>query len=60
MTHHQEHINLLPEDVMKRNVHKVPRVMLYGAGPPCQGVSSAGKKKGMVSLLNMLGSGIKL
>ena len=35
------------KDATCRNIKEMPKVMLYGAGPPCQGVSSAGKKRGM-------------
>ncbi len=36
------------QDALDRNVHELPRVDLYGAGPPCQPVSSAGRKRGLV------------
>lgn len=31
----------------------MPSVQLYGAGPPCQGVSAAGKKRGADALLQI-------
>lgn len=37
----------LAKDATKRELSKMPRVHLYGAGPPCQGVSIAGKKRGL-------------
>ena len=41
--------NPLPaQDALKRDPSKVPRVDLYGAGPPCQPVSMAGRKRGLV------------
>ena len=35
------------EDALRRDLGRVPKVMFYGAGPPCQGVSAAGKKRGL-------------
>ena len=36
------------QDALKRDPSRVPRVHLYGAGPPCQPLSMAGRKRGLV------------
>ncbi len=40
--------HLCNQDALKRDVLAMPTVDLYGAGPPCQPVSSAGRKRGWV------------
>ncbi len=41
------------QDVLRRDPMTMPRVSLYGAGPPCQAVSNAGKKRGLEPQLNL-------
>lgn len=40
------------QDVLRRDPMTMPRVSLYTAGPPCQAVSSAGRKRGLETQLN--------
>ena len=39
------------EDALCHDTKKMPKVNIYGAGPPCQGVSTAGKKRGLAPSL---------
>lgn len=45
------------KDALKRKISSLPRVHLYGAGPPCQGLSIAGKKRGIEPCRNSIDNG---
>lgn len=47
-------LSMLPwQDATNRDIKNMPSVQLYAAGPPCQGVSAAGKKRGADALLQI-------